>query len=282
MFRLSDQTRRAGARWGMGGGGLKGEASIVHFEPVNRTTVSGQIVDQIKSMVRSGNLTPGDKFPSERQLSELLKAGRSSIREAIKVLETIGLIQRNRGTTVLCDPAEIEHSVLWLDGSHQKIHEVFETRKLMEIGLSGLAAERATREDIKTMAKSIARTYDKHTVITSDISFHRALAHAAKNSVSSQVYNMVTRLLFQTHKYYLLMENIENQDGFFKKFLAQHSKILTAVESHNAEGAKLAMEEHLEFAEKELLGKMVVDYPKPHKKKGGNKHKGEGNVYQSL
>ncbi len=97
MFRLSDQTRMAGARWGMGGGGLKGEASIVHFEPVNRTTVSGQIVDQIKSMVRSGNLTPGDKFPSERQLSELLKAGRSSIREAIKVLETIGLIQRNRG-----------------------------------------------------------------------------------------------------------------------------------------------------------------------------------------
>jgi len=56
MFRLSDQAHTPGARWGMGGGGLKGEASIVHFEPVNRTTVSGQIVDQIKSMVRSGNL----------------------------------------------------------------------------------------------------------------------------------------------------------------------------------------------------------------------------------
>jgi len=108
---------------------------MVHFKPVNRTTVSGQIVDQIKSMVRRGNLTPGDKFPSERQLSELLKAGRSSIREAMKVLETIGLIQRKRGATVLCDPAEIEHSALWLDASHQEIHEVFETRKLMEIGL---------------------------------------------------------------------------------------------------------------------------------------------------
>ena len=83
---------------------------------------------------------------------------------------------------------------------------------------------------------------------------------------------MVTRLLFQTHKYYLLMENIEKQEGFFKKFLAQHSKILLAVESHNGEGAKKAMEEHLEFAEKELLGKMVVDYPKSLKKKGGNQH----------
>ena len=254
---------------------------MVRFKPVNRTTVSGQIVDQIKSMVRRGNLTPGDKFPSERQLSELLKAGRSSIREAMKVLETIGLIQRKRGATVLCDPAEMEYSALWLDASHQEIHEVFETRKLMEIGLSGLAAERATREDIKAMAESIASTYDMHTVITSDVSFHRALAHAAKNSVSSQVYNMVTRLLFQTHKYYLRMENIENQEGFFKKFLAQHNKILTAVESHDAEDAKKAMEEHLEFAEKELLGKMGVGYPKPIKKRGFNKHKGGENVYQS-
>jgi GntR family transcriptional repressor for pyruvate dehydrogenase complex len=254
---------------------------MVRFKPVNRTTVSGQIVDQIKSMVRSGNLTPGDRFPSERQLSELLKAGRSSIREAMKVLETIGLIRRKRGATVLCDPAEMEHSALWLDASHQEIHEVFETRKLMEIGLSGLAAERATREDIKTMAESIARVYDKHTVITSDISFHRAVVHAAKNSVSSQVYNLVTRLLFQTHKYYLLMENIEIQEGFFEKFLAQHGKILLAVESHNVEGAKKAMEEHLEFAEKELLNKMVVDYPKPLKRKGFNKHKGGQNAYQS-
>jgi len=182
---------------------------------------------------------------------------------------------------VLCDPAEMEHSALWLDASHQEIHEVFETRKLMEIGLSGLAAERATREDIKTMAESIARVYDKHTVITSDISFHRAVVHAAKNSVSSQVYNLVTRLLFQTHKYYLLMENIEIQEGFFKKFLAQHSKILLAVESRNVEGAKKAMEEHLEFAEKELLSKMVVDYPMPLERKGFNKHKGGQNVYQS-
>ena len=244
---------------------------MVYFKPVNRTTVSGQIVEQIKSMVRRGNLTPGDKFPSERQLSALLKAGRSSIREAMKVLETIGLIQKNRGATVLCDPAEMGHSALWLDASHQEIHEVFETRKLMEIGLSGLAAERATREDIKAMADSIASPSDMHTVITSDVSFHRALAHAAKNSVSSQVYNMVTRLLFQTHKYYLLMENIENQEAFFEKFLAQHRKILLAVESHNAAGAKKAMEEHLEFAEKALLGKMGVGDPKPLKKKGFTK-----------
>jgi len=235
----------------------------MHFEPVNRATVSGQIVEQIKSMVRGGNLTPGDKLPSERELSELLIAGRSSIREAMKVLETIGLIRRSRGAAVLCDPAEMEHSPFWLDASHQKIHEVFETRKLMEIGLAGLAAERATREDIKKMAKSIAKTFDKHTIITSDISFHRALAHAAKNSVSSQVYNMVTRLLFQTHKYYLLMENITGWEGFLKKILAQHRKILRAVESHKAESAKKAMEEHLEFAEKELWGRVAVDYPKP-------------------
>jgi len=77
------------------------------------------------------------------------------------------------------------------------------------------------------------------------------------------------------------MENIEIQESFFKKFLAQHGKILLAVESHNVEGAKKAMEEHLEFAEKELLGKMVADYPKPLKRKRFNKHKGGQNVYQS-
>jgi len=83
--------------------------------------------------------------------------------------------------------------------SRTKIHEVFEARKLMEIELAAWR-RRATPEDIKNMIASVVQTRS-HKSAGLDLSFHRCLAEAAKNSVFSRVYNMIAELLFQTHKY---------------------------------------------------------------------------------
>ena len=229
---------------------------MLKFKPINKTTVSNEIVDQVLSMIRSGGLHPGDRLPSERQLGELLRVGRSSIREALKGLETAGILKRTTGGTILCEPGGMETAALWLRISRTKIQEVFETRKLMEIELAGLAARRATPEDIKNMIGSVVQTTNATKAAAWDLSFHRCLAEAAKNSVFSRVYNLIAELLFQTHKYYASLGRSKGVEHLVKSTLSQHKAIIKAIQAHDANAAKEAARVHLEYAEKELLNQI--------------------------
>jgi GntR family transcriptional repressor for pyruvate dehydrogenase complex len=232
------------------------------FRPIKKTTVSGEIIEQVIAMVRAGSLKPGDKLPSERQLGEFLGVGRSSIREALKGLQTAGLLKRTTGGTVLCEPEEVDHPAFWYSAINTNIRAVFETRKLMEIDLVALAAERATREDIRRIRETIVETLTVDQVRSSDIAFHRAIVEAAKNAVFSQVYSLVTGLLFQTHKYYSLLGVYEPVESLKRNLIAQHREIANAIESHDAEAAREAMRHHLGRAEKELLGKVGMNLSK--------------------
>jgi GntR family transcriptional regulator, transcriptional repressor for pyruvate dehydrogenase complex len=232
---------------------------MLEFKPINKTTISNEIVDQVLAMIRSGGLNPGDRLPSERQLGELLRVGRSSIREALKGLETAGLLQRTTEGTILCEPEGMETAALWLRISRTKIHEVFETRKLMEIELAGLAAQRATPEDIKNMIGSVVKTTNAKKAAAADLSFHRCLAEAAKNSVFSRVYNLIAELLFQTHRYYSRLGHSRGLDHFVKSTLSQHKAIIKAIQAHDANAAKEATRVHLEYAEKELLSQINLN-----------------------
>ncbi len=232
------------------------------FRPIKKTTISGEIIDQIVAMVRMGRLKAGEKLPSERELGKFFNVGRSSIREALKALETIGITQRAKKGTIVCASRHSYNSFFWLNGYSSTIHEVFETRKLMEIGLVGLAAERATPNHIKEIEETLVDTEAIQEAVASDVFFHRALVNASQNSVFSKVYDLITGLLFQTHKYYSLLDANQDLEGYLKIILAQHRKILRAVEIHDAVSAREAIKEHLDFAEKELLGRVSIDYSK--------------------
>jgi GntR family transcriptional repressor for pyruvate dehydrogenase complex len=232
------------------------------FTPIKKTTVSGEIIEQVIAMVRKGSLKPGDRLPSERQLGEFLDVGRSSIREALKGLQTAGILKRTTGGTILCEPQEINHPAFWFSAMNTNIREVFETRKLMEIELVGLAAERATPEDIRRINETIVETRNVDQVRTSDVAFHRAIVEAAKNAVFSQVYSLVTGLLFQTHKYYSLLGVYGPIESVRKNIVEQHKEIAETIESHDSAAAREAMRHHLDRAEKELLGKVGKNLPK--------------------
>lgn len=235
------------------------EISIGHLKPIKRATVPGEIIEQIISMVRTGSLKPGDKLPSERELGERLDVGRSSVREALKGLETAGLLKRTTEGTILCEPKEMEHRAFWMSTINTSIREVFETRKLLEIELVGLAAERSTPEDIKKLEETIVEACTLEEVSASDTLFHRSLAEAAKNSVFSVVFDLVTGLLFQTYRYYSFLKHDEEFGTFLKNIFDQHRKILKAVESHDVLSAKEAIKEHLDYAERKLLGSVDGD-----------------------
>jgi GntR family transcriptional repressor for pyruvate dehydrogenase complex len=208
------------------------------------------------SEVRSGNIKQGDRLPPEKELGDLFKVGRSSIREALKVLEAVGTVKRTKEGTTLCSPGEAEDQSIWLSGSCAEIHEVFEARKLIEVELAGLAAERATPENIKKIKEAINGISDTGLTRAMDVTFHRAIVEAAKNSVFSQVYNLVTGLLFHTHDYYSLVGDFSQED-----IVEQHTKIVKAIASHNPQKAKEAMRYHLDRAETMLIGTVQKTLP---------------------
>jgi GntR family transcriptional repressor for pyruvate dehydrogenase complex len=226
------------------------------LRPIEKKNLPKEIIRQIMSEVRSGNLKQGDRLPPERELGLLFNVGRSSIREALKVLEAVGTVRRTKEGTTLCTPGEVEDQSIWLGGCCAEIHEVFETRKLIEVELAGLAAERATPDDIKKIQEAMEMISDIKLIRTSDVAFHRAIVEAAKNSVFSQVYNLVTGLLFHTYDYYSLVGEFSLKD-----IVEQHTKIMKTIASHNPQKTREAMRHHLDRAESTLISTVQENLP---------------------
>lgn len=229
------------------------------FKPIKKNSISDEIIDQIISLIREGKLKEGERLPSEREMIDLFKVGRSSVREALKSLATTGIIQRTNKGTVVTKAEEENYSTFLLKGNLTSIEEVFEARKAIEIEMVGLAAKRATSNEVKEMHQLISGTMDANILLTSDISFHRALAKASHNELLIRIYNMVTGLLFQTHKYYFLIESGSSRmpaktiETFIKTVNDYHKKILKAVEHNEVKAAKKFMGDHLDYAEKGLI-----------------------------
>ena len=229
---------------------------ILHFRPIEKTTISGEIIDQILSMILTRKLTPGDRLPPERELCESLKVGRSSVREALKALETLGIIRRDiRGTTI-CAPEENRHPGLSLTAGGASLEQAFESARIVGVEAAGLAAERAEPGHIKKLAQAMKESEDTQEAAAIHLSYHRALVAAAQNPILSQMYCMLIALISQSRRLMAVSESMEEQKvkASLKEIFNGHRKILKAVESHNPMAARRSMEEHYGFMESMALG----------------------------
>lgn len=234
------------------------------FKPITKTTISSRIVEQVLSMIRSEGFKPGDKLPTERELSEAFQVGRSSVREAMKILEATGLVvTTNRGKYV---SLPIEQPINTLDATRTTIHEVFEARKLMEIELTALAAHRATQDDIKNIGKTsklLAESDELHEAYAADLSFHKAVVDSAHNSVFSQIYSMVSGLLYQQYKVYLHIAYRQGTSSYAKQIAPDHERIFEAIKTRDSSAAKRAVRRHLNHAETQLLSALEQEQKAP-------------------
>ena len=236
---------------------------VPQFKTIQKRTLSSEVVEQILSMIHTNQLQPGDRLPSERELSRAFNIGRSSVREAIKILETTGLVRTTTRGKEICLPRSAKIPAFNLAADLTNIREVFEARKAIEIELSGLAAERASSEEIAVMRQAlIAEGASQSVVAAADIAFHRALARSAHNSMLSEVYNSITGLLFQHFKYYPLSwaNRKEDPKQFILRVNKNHLAIIDAIEARDVAGAKLAMQMHLDRAEAGLLAALDAQY----------------------
>ena len=225
------------------------------FRAVRVSRASQDIVQQIKSNIFAGKLTPGNRLPSEKELAEQFGLSRITVRDALRILESQGLITIKVGAgggAFVADPNMQSANDLMTDLlrlQRASTRELIEARLVIETSIVTLASERATAADLKMMQQAIdaARTGraagDSHFTPHS-VDFHIALASAAKNQVLLFTVNSFRTLFYET------LEKLLPDDQMALRAIGDHQKILDAVAAHDAEQAKKLMRGHLDYFEK--------------------------------
>lgn len=203
-----------------------------------------------------GTTHTGDRLPSERELSEKLGVGRSTLREAIKVLTMLGLLEVRTGQgTFVTDGASDFYSapLAWgLIIGEKSITELIEARSLLDCEAAYFAALRATREELQeleqafTGMQSAARDNDPVRFTEFDVKFHMVIAQSAHNAVIYQTIRTIRKLLE------LWIQKVLVDTESLSATLAEHEKVYQCVMDGDADGAKEAMHHHVVRAAERL------------------------------
>lgn len=227
----------------------------MNIKPVKKTSLSDYVVAQLKSMIVKQEIRIGDKLPNERELSQLFDVSRSSVREALRVLELQGLLNRkNSGTFVQADFSEIigESLTLQILINSAKYEDIQATRVMLERELIRLATTKRSEEHLSNIQKFIdqmeeaIKTKDKESFIKADISFHNEIAVAADNSVLLFLYSAISDLIFKVQKRVAYDEDVLNASVHF------HNIINQALIDQDLQRAERKLIEHLQDVEKRL------------------------------
>jgi GntR family transcriptional regulator, transcriptional repressor for pyruvate dehydrogenase complex len=217
-------------------------------------TSSEEVVMQIREMIQRGDLNFGDRLPPERDLAKLLGVSRPTLRAGIGSLVALGVLQSKQGAGTFVVEAEdspsLDSSPLqMLAALHGfKTDEMFEARLGLEMAIAGLAAERATSDQIATMADEVAEMFASlekpEQYLVHDMRFHQIVAAASGNRILTALMNMVATVLF---------ENRSKTVKFaldLKDSAEQHRLIYKAIREHNIEKSREAMRFHLNATRK--------------------------------
>ncbi len=226
------------------------------LEPLNKTRLYEDIVKQIIDSIKSGELKPGDKLPTERELALQLNVSRTAIREALRSLEIMGVIYSKVGSGTFIKEMSLDILMDSFAGILKKnerlIIELIEVRMLLEVEIAKLAARKINDNKIQAMEKALKLMADEIKEgglgVKGDNAFHIELANAADNLAMTSILNLCGELLSSTRKAAL------KALGDPKIGLEHHRIILAAVKSGNEEEAGRLMKEHLEIAFNNLKG----------------------------
>lgn len=208
-------------------------------------------LDQLRDFIASGAVAPGERLPSERELAERLGIGRNSLREALKALETVGLVESRVGNgTYITDQAGagIGRSIgMALAVWGGAIVEVLEARQMIEVGAAFTAAEKATDDDLCALEQELAAMDaaqdDLKRYLTADMNFHRVVARATQNAIIHRIAVELLDLLEQ-----MLNQPAVSQLPMTAESGGTHRAVYEAIARRDANGAAAAMRDHLQFS----------------------------------
>lgn len=214
-----------------------------------KSTVAGETVERIAEMIRSGDYILGDRLPGERQLAQQLRVSRTSVREALGRLETVGLVECRHGLgTFVKDPSrEVIQAALvpHLLTDRETLPKLFEIRQLIEVEAAALAAERVSLAQLVVMRRwleevetQIARQNEAG-IVTADIEFHRQIIIATGNDIMVDLMDSIVDLLRAVRRESINIPELQ------ATIISGHRAIFEAITAGDSPAARQSMQEHL-------------------------------------
>ncbi len=213
--------------------------------------VRDRVGAHVRRLIETGDLHPGDRLPAERELARALGVSRPTVRSGLKALAAMGVVEARRGAGnfIAEGPPDLGREPL---GLLAVLHgftsdEMFEARRLLEVGVAGLAAEHAPAEHLATMAEELTEMFaavdDPQEFLVHDVRFHQALAAGCGNRVLAALVEMVAA------QFYAQRRGTVGRARDLRESAELHRRIYRAVRSGHPATAREAMAEHLERAQ---------------------------------
>jgi GntR family transcriptional repressor for pyruvate dehydrogenase complex len=212
-------------------------------------TEPGDVVAHVRGLIERQALRPGDRLPAERHLALQLGVSRPTVRAGLRALSAMGVVQSRQGSgTYIQDGPPILGSepLSFLAALHGFSREnMFEARRILEVAAAGLAAERATPDQLATMAEEVASLFasmsDPIGFLVHDVNFHRTVAAASGNPIVASVMEMVSALYYEHRRSRAALASERN----LLDAAEAHRRIYQAIRQHDAHAAQQAMHDHL-------------------------------------
>jgi len=226
-------------------------------EIAQRKTKAMHIAEQIISEIKQGEYPVGSQLPPERQIAEEMKVSRNSVREALRALQIIGIIESRAGRgTYICENGEkgidISKVITFVEGN-KDLFEVWEARQELEITLAKLASTKATKDDINNISMKLDEMRTD-TAIANNVKyleanrlFHLSVAEAAHNSVLMEALQPLIRVTSQQLLDELGLGYTWQKAG---KDLDTHEEIFNAIREHSSEAVSKAVKLHFDLLDK--------------------------------
>lgn len=221
------------------------------IRPIVKETVSDKVYGQLRDNLINGTWKPGDKIPSENELSEAFGVSRVTVRQALSKLITLGLIETRLGEGSYVKEIKpgiyINEMIPHMYLGKESIKEVMEFRQVIEVATVGIAAKKIEEKDTKVLRNiweqmkeaSKREEFDKY--VEEDLEFHSYISSITKNSMIIQLNYIVKEIIKESIRN--VTESIGTENG-----LKYHERIIKALEEHDEEEAKRWMSEHMSEA----------------------------------
>jgi GntR family transcriptional repressor for pyruvate dehydrogenase complex len=229
------------------------------FGSIKKSAIAEEILARLLDLIKERELRPGDKLPPERELAAMMDVSRPSLREALRALSIMNIIEIRQGDGTYVTSLEpellVEHLdfVFALDDS--TFVQLFEARKILEVGIVALAAQRITAEQIAELeaclARSVENTDDPQAFLETDLELHNLITRAANNPILSRMMASISQLGLASRSRTTAIP------GVVQKTVDDHRAIVAALKARDANAARQAMLDHLNNVEARL--KQLID-----------------------
>ncbi|HVU68515.1 MAG TPA: FadR/GntR family transcriptional regulator [Ktedonobacteraceae bacterium] len=230
------------------------------FETLPRNALSEDIVSKLLALLKEKKLQPGDRLPPERELAERLQVSRPSLREALRALSIMHVVEIRQGSGTYISSLEPKRLVEHLDFvfalSDATYLSLFEARKVVEVGICGLAAQRITDEEIarleSCLEKSLSGVTEPELYFQADVELHEIITEAAASPILSRIMAGISQLSLASRKRTVVLPGIAEQ------VIEDHRAIIQALKQRAPEAARQAMYQHLTHVEQRLLDDLAA------------------------